>query len=426
MENHQIPPVPPTMPEIPEPVSESPPVDELIVYNGSHKLSIYKNDGTISIAEYNEKELPPKPNITTEESVLDLKRKIYKDFISKNCQNLVILTGAGSSVSEGGPTMKDLWDCVTDKIPAEELDELGRQAKILLDRNSFREAASEKRDLEKLLSKLTIMKEFVTDSKKIEEFIEMAEKQIIKKCSLQLKADSQIPNFLKKISSRNLKFPRVKLFTLNYDTIFEQAARDANFVLIDGFSFSHPRKFTPSVYDLDIIYREKTRINDEPSFFPNVIQFYKPHGSLNWVRKGDSVFQVNELDDLEKPVLIYPQESKYENSYEQPFFEMMSRFQHALRQENTMLITIGFSFSDKHFRNSILEAVEQYPSFHLLVINKSLRFEGEMARITILAEKRNDVMLVAETFDDFIENFPAPSVYISNHSNPTLSDEPGI
>ena len=54
--------------------------------------------------------------------------------------------------------------------------------------------------------------------------------------------------------------------------------------------------------------------------------------------------------------MIYPKDSKYESSYEQPFFEMMARFQQSLRKENVMLVCIGFSFNDKHIVTVIQEA----------------------------------------------------------------------
>ena len=78
------------------------------------------------------------------------------------------------------------------------------------------------------------------------------------------------------------------------------------------------------------------------------------------------IIQEKEPDN---PLMIYPSSEKYESSYEQPYFEMMSRFQQALRKEETLLIVIGFGFGDKHIRNVVLEAVNQNPSFQLLIIN---------------------------------------------------------
>ncbi|EPE00916.1 hypothetical protein [Capnocytophaga sp. oral taxon 336] len=76
------------------------------------------------------------------------------------------------------------------------------------------------------------------------------------------------------------------------------------------------------------------------------------------------IIQKNKPDNH---LIIYPSSEKYESSYEQPYFEMMSRFQQALRKEETLLIVIGFG--DKHIRNVVLEAVNQNPSFQLLIVN---------------------------------------------------------
>ena len=62
---------------------------------------------------------------------------------------------------------------------------------------------------------------------------------------------------------------------------------------------------------------------------------------------------------------------KDEASYEPPYFEITSRFQQALRKENILLIIIGFGFKEKHIQNAILEAVNQNPSFQLVIINYS-------------------------------------------------------
>lgn len=48
---------------------------------------------------------------------------------------------------------------------------------------------------------------------------------------------------------------------------------------------------------------------------------------------------------------------------------MMTRFQTALRLKNTTLVVIGFSFGDKHILSMINEALEQNPSFQLIIIN---------------------------------------------------------
>ena len=67
-------------------------------------------------------------------------------------------------------------------------------------------------------------------------------------------------------------------------------------------------------------------------------------------------------------LVLYPASEKYESSYEQPYFEMMSHLQTTLRKEGTLLIVAGFGFQDKHIQNAIKEAVFQNPNFHLLIV----------------------------------------------------------
>lgn len=266
-----------------------------------------------------------------------------------------------------------------------------------------------KQDLEALLSRAHIAKEFITD-KDIEGTIKKCEAIIHANCKLVLKDDAPHEAFLNKVTDRKLKDPRVKLFTLNYDTLFEQAAIKGNFTYIDGFSFSTPRTLSGRNFDYDLVYREKSRIKEEESFVPKVFHLYKPHGSINWEldKIGEKV-TINE--STTNPLMIFPRDSKYENSYDQPFFEMMSRFQQSLRNENVLLLCVGFSFNDKHIVNAIKEAVRQNPSFRLLIVSRTIRDTNEMKWFVDMAQRQFNVILVAEEFKEFVEYFPYSKIY---------------
>ncbi|MBK7934080.1 MAG: hypothetical protein IPK01_11400 [Acidobacteria bacterium] len=83
---------------------------------------------------------------------------------------------------------------------------------------------------------------------------------IIEKCTLKgpkEKNDFPHATFLDKITQRKVTFPRVKVFTLNYDTLFEQAANLIQSVVLDGFSFLSPREFSGRQFDFDIVQRER-------------------------------------------------------------------------------------------------------------------------------------------------------------------------
>ncbi len=343
--------------------------------------------------------------------VENYKVTLYNTFLKKHYKNLVVLTAAGTSLDNGsnsGKTREGLWnDCRS------EIKSIYRE---LLPWNEKIKSIARNKDIEAILSYIILI-EKTDDARKttLKPLREALQNKIKTDCTLVLD-DPQAPHkdFLNKITARKSNDARVQLFTTNYDTLFEQAANKAGFVIIDGFSFTHPREFGGKWFDLDIVNREKTRLKQEESFVSKVFHLYKLHGSLNWTKETDNIVQ---KDNTDNPLIIYPASEKYESSYEQPYFEMMSRFQQALRREETLLIVIGFGFQDKHIKNVIVEAVEQNPSFQLLIVNYN--GNGTISTENLdefftdkenLKVKRN-VNIIFDKFKDFVEKYPENQTY---------------
>ncbi|MEB0302844.1 SIR2 family protein [Mucilaginibacter sp. 5C4] len=288
----------------------------------SETADIGNETTTIMVNDLPFKYIEETPTTTSEkvEFANKLKRAAYSLFLKSHFENLIILTGAGSSVGWGGLTMKELWDKVETKLTTPVMEKFCKEVKFIGD-VALSTLTESQKDLEKLLSKANTAKNFVTSAFDITGTIEICEAEIFSNCKITLKDDSPHETFLNKITNRKLKDPRVKIFTLNYDTLFEQASINGNFTVIDGFSFSSPRTLSGRNFDYDIVYREKSRIKEEESFVPKVFHLYKPHGSVNWELNSKDQIIINE--HTAKPLMIYPKDSKYENSYDQPFFEMM-------------------------------------------------------------------------------------------------------
>lgn len=375
----------------------------LVVQNGysiSHtNEKCYENDKELEIKETEKLGAKQKAEI--------LKNKFYESFLKKHYENLIFLTAAGTSLDNGkkekrGKTRTELWIACL-----KEIDAFETEIKDLKDKTFYK-----KQDIENLLSYIILYNKL--HSEKIKNLQEQLENKIAQFCKLELQDQAPHVNFISKIISRKPSDSRVKLFTTNYDTLFEQAANKTGVVLIDGFSFTQPREFSGKWFDLDLVNRERTRLKEEESFISEVVHLYKLHGSLDWNQYGNKIIQ---KEDNKKPLIIYPANEKYESSYEQPYFEMMSRFQQALRKENTLLIVIGFGFQDKHIQNVIIEAVEQNPSFQLLIVNYNT---NEGIDFNILKSFFDDytkqivkrkVSIVFDTFSDFTKNYPENETY---------------
>lgn len=357
------------------------------IVEGDKKLDL-PIGGKISLLEYVEKEK------------IDFYTNLLQSQYSE-IENIVILSGAGSSVGIGnakkGLAMSGLWDLF-------EIENLTTLNTLLTATGHDKKI----KDLEALLSLAGINN--IANKGTLQKEIEKVKEFIVDKCSLDLPDNSPHEKFLNKVTLRPQKYPRIKLFTLNYDTLFEQAASEEMLTVIDGFTFSIPREFNGKYFDYDIIETRHNRQDKKDSTISKLFYLFKMHGSLSWQRKDKKIIQTESksITNIEDRVMIFPQDSKYEHSYEQPYFEMMARFQQSLRTENTLLITIGFSFVDKHISSVILESLKQNPSLNLMAFSypEVISNDNEYQKDLHKATEQSRITLVAETFEKLADAYP--------------------
>jgi hypothetical protein len=344
------------------------------------------------------------------------KQGFYNVLFRQPFKHIVVLAAAGTSLDNGsnkGKTRDGLW-----KEGEKAIENL---CKILWTSETEKsKRIKDEKDIEALLSHVLLVEKADEEKAlKLKPLREQLEKIIRDACKLILDAENgPHKDFLDKITARKASEPRVQLFTTNYDTLFEQAAQEGGYAVIDGFSFTSPRTFSGRYFDYDIVQRERTRLKDEESFVSKVFHLYKMHGSLTWERTKQGT--IKQVDATEAPLIVYPASDKYESSYEQPYFEMMSRFQQALRKENTLLIVLGFGFRDKHIQNVILEAVNQNPSFQLVIVN----YNGggtinreELKEYFDDAVVKRKVSIIFDTFKGFTDSLPENKTYSLNEES---------
>ena len=343
-----------------------------------------------------------------EEAVLNKKVEIYRSFLSRHFDNMIVLTGAGSSFGIGkteikGMTMKKLWGEIVNKCGKESIEKLGKKINYKIDDIT-------RANLEEFLShaSLYLLLYHDTDSE-VKENVNKIKQIIISNCTIIMPEDAPHKEFLKRITARKLKHNRLKLFTTNYDMLFEQAANECGFTMIDGFTFTFPRVFNGNNYDYDIVIRKNSRITAQENYAGKVFHLYKLHGSLDW-EKDEESGQIRKCDfaNNKMPVMIFPSSIKYETSYEQSFFEMMSRFQTELRMDNALLIIIGYSFGDKHINSMIFEALELNHSLQLVIVDPYIENFEEIIKRT---ERSANIMLIKCDFNELALNYPYSYAY---------------
>ena len=319
-----------------------------------------------------------------------------------SADKLIVLTGAGSSKDDklfGGKLMTELWDHML------QLGGGNYDFNNFLNIIGIEDNLKEKKDLELILSRAKLYLEFNNDNN-IESHINTIEANILNLCNFSLINKSIHLEFINKLTSRKTKQSRLKIFTTNYDRAFEEAGAEGGYIIIDGFSFTQPRKFSGKYFDYDIVIRENSRTSSMENFANNVFHLYKLHGSVNWEKQNDEVIQVKKP---KKAMMVYPNSNKYESSYEQPYFEMMSRFQAELRKDGTTtLVTVGFSFADKHIFTMIIEALNQNPALNIVIVEPyiNLTQNENFNKLYELSKRSNQLLIIGEFFKDFVPNLP--------------------
>jgi hypothetical protein len=184
---------------------------------------------------------------------------------------------------------------------------------------------------------------------------------------------STYKTLVRKLLTRPLNLKRVNVFTLNYDTLVEQASDAEGVVLLDGFVGTQRRIFRPESYEQDLYFPAETT-EGRVHRFDRVLHLYKLHGSITWTANESTLddpygVQLAPFDpDETQPLLIYPTPAKYGETLGSPYSELFRRFAGALARPQSVLFVIGYGFGDEHV-NAIIRQALAVPSFTLVIVD---------------------------------------------------------
>lgn len=333
-------------------------------------------------------------------------------------ENVVVLTAAGCSVGSGGrlmagPKNKNLECLVLDAVENCPLTDEAKDVVAWKKANHFGSGnfeqwlgylfnASSLSSSAKSPIKSVRWKDdtdlTADGEKQLRQFIERA---IFAECALELDrrelsgsggagdSSGHIP-FLAKLIARDATLGRTHLFTLNYDTLFEQAMEELGIQYFDGFSGKASSRFDPAVYGLDVYYPGDVA-EGRVRRFDKFLQFYKLHGSIHWRMdevgrfraqhqdlafakayreadaKGKAAKLVSREFDAVQSFGILPTCQKFTQTLDMPYAHLFRLFHARLNQPQTFLIVAGYGFGDEHVTR-IVETALMNPSLVMLVI----------------------------------------------------------
>ncbi|MGO8298859.1 SIR2 family protein [Rhizobium ruizarguesonis] len=330
-------------------------------------------------------------------------------------ENLVVLAGSGTSVSVGGKTMANLETAVLTTIAAVP-DLPGPISEII----KLRQLAQQMSDFLGEPIGFEAWLSFIANALVVAEtpggpfsgvnwstptpsnvelrwFVERLRASIFAECALSL-PDAGIEatrssiapqlSFLSKLVARDSNLGRTHLFTLNYDTLFEQALELLGIQYFDGFTGRAAARFDPSVYGLDIYYPGEVA-EGRVRRFDKFLHLYKLHGSIHWFEQGGEMRAHHpdlapfrdyaKLEATEKAAVlsplasrtpsvgILPTANKFAQTLSMPYAHLFRSFQVRLSVPQTFLLVLGYGFGDDHV-SRIIENALMNPSLIMLVV----------------------------------------------------------
>jgi hypothetical protein len=170
--------------------------------------------------------------------------------------------------------------------------------------------------------------------------------------------------------------PAAEIFTTNYDLLVELALEAQRVPFFDGFVGGVRPFFDQRAIDDDIIPARWCRV-------------WKLHGSINWRLNPllKTIFRSKEKSDGVEQ-LIHPSHRKYDESRRMPYFVMIDRLRNFIRNQKqpVALFVTGYSFSDQHINEALIEGLKANPS----AICYALQFD-ELAKYPIATKLATDV-----------------------------------
>lgn len=182
----------------------------------------------------------------------------------------------------------------------------------------------------------------------------------------------------------------IEIFTTNYDLLVEEAFEEIGVPYFDGFVGSRQPFFDLRAIEDSLIPKHWSRL-------------WKIHGSINWFQKSNNqVYRSSNLEEND-PCIIHPSHLKYDQSRKMPYLALIDRLNSFLRQNSAVLIMSGYSFSDEHLNDTIINALKANPTAMIIsLLFDTLTYEGEDKKIITrydkaltLAENRSNLSIWA-------------------------------
>lgn len=380
----------------------------------SIKLIIEENEG---IQVYKKNNIALAKEDGNEYQLSDFKAEIKKtlhSFINRQFDHIVVLSGAGSSITgkEGedavGKTMYDLAQLIGSDL---ENDPKHYSVSHMASLSKYHHSDYSCNDfnLEEFISQVIKAKDFV--SKGTSKYLATLNRiyELIKDNTSYGYDSKKLGHeaFINVLSSRVRTPNKLTIATTNYDVLFEEAAENIGFSVVDGFTYSSKPHFDSDMFEWNLVKDVPNIKTKEFEYKKKVVNLIKLHGSVTWEKdeNEDKIYR-KDRKQVKLPVMVFPNSDKYSQSYAEPYFELFYKFQELINRPNTLLITTGFSFGDAHITSMVTRSIKNNHGLSVLITDYMIEPKNECWKsIELLKESGHPIVLLKSSFNDLADYF---------------------
>jgi len=319
--------------------------------------------------------------------------RMLKQILISDSKKIGFLCGAGTSVAINKPgkefilAMQEMTVRVIEDIKKER-----KFVKAIEDIQKELEEKKEKFQLENILSAIT-QKASIIGAGKLSGLYGSGFEKLKNNVENQIKSSVSVHNnenlkirdtphydFARWIVQASRKYP-IEIFTTNYDYLFEMALEEHKAPYFDGFVGG----YTPFFY--------ADAIEQDDKSVPDWTRLWKLHGSLGWKYDAENKMVVKGNKNIgecgkDGDIMIYPSTLKYINSKKQPYASLIDRLKDFVKQEDSVLFILGYSFGDQHINETIMSALNKSRSSHVYAFKRSdLKEDDEVAQLAMNQKK---------------------------------------
>ena len=194
---------------------------------------------------------------------------------------------------------------------------------------------------------------------------------------------------------------RVRVFSLNYDPLVENAADCESLLLSDGFCGANNPFFHPVSFEFHILIPSRRRQRPMCEPIRGIVNLYKLHGSIGWFIDERNLIRrctpEDSIPDGATLLMIPPHYRKAQDTGIPPYSLLWSEFRGMLNNDQSRLLSrfvcVGYGLGDTHV-NPILETALANPNFTMLILARDLpeaRFDNwkRFENVVIATEHRS-------------------------------------